>query len=188
MEASGSAMIIETANYLLRSFVPDDLDDYYTQVYGDADVMRYISAGQPRSRERTNDVLTFAMRHEQTYGYSIWALLERSSGTFIGHCGLVHPGNAPEVELVCALGRDYQGKGIGPEAALASVRYGFETAGLERIIGLAYPDNKPSQKGMEKIGMTYVGLTDQYYHTTLTLYQMERRVWQPTAGHYRLVP
>lgn len=181
-------MIIETANCVLRSFVPDDLDSYFTQVYGDADVMRYISGGQPRSRERTHDVLTFAMRHEQTYGYSIWALLDRAKGTFIGHCGLVHPGDAPDVELVCALGRDYQGKGIGPESAIASLRYGFETAHLERIIGLAYPDNKPSQKGMEKIGMTYIGLTDRYYHTTLTLYHIEQTRWQPSSNHYRLTP
>jgi RimJ/RimL family protein N-acetyltransferase len=179
-------MMIETPNFRLRSFVPEDLDDYYTQIYGDAEVMRYISGGQARNRERTNDVLMFAMRHEKTYGYSIWALLNRTDDTFIGHCGLIHPGESPEIELVCALGRTFQKQGAGPEAAIACFRYAFETVGLERIIGLAYPENMPSRKGMEKIGMTYVGLTDLYYNSTLVLYHRERANWQPSSDYYRL--
>lgn len=179
-------MMIETQSCRMRSFVPEDLDDYFTQVYGDAEVMRYISGGQARNRERTNDVLMFAMRHEKTYGYSLWALLNRADDTFIGHCGLVHPGDSPDIELVCALGRSYQAQGIGPEAAIAALRYGFETAQLDRIIGLAYPDNKPSQKGMEKIGMQYVGLTDRYYNINLVQYHIERADWQPSPNFYRL--
>jgi len=181
-------MIIETENLVLRSFMPEDLDDYFAQVYGDADVMRYISGGQARSRERTNDVLMFAMRHEKTYGFSIWALLNRAEDTFIGHCGLIHPGDAPEVELVCALGKSFQKQGAGPEAATASLRYGLETLGLDRIIGLAYPENMPSRKGMEKIGMTYVGETDRYYNATLVQYQLEHAGWQPSSAFYHLIP
>lgn len=181
-------MMIETQNLRLRSFVPDDLDDYFTQVYGDADVMKYISGGQPRSRERTNDVLMFAMRHEQTYGYSIWALLNRADNRFIGHCGLIHPSDSAEIEVVCALGKHFQGQGIGSEAAIACLRYGFETAGLERIIALAYPDNKASQHVMGKIGMKYVGLTDAYYHASLVAYHMEGADWQPTSDFYRVTP
>lgn len=181
-------MMIETENFRMRSFVPDDLDDYFTQVYGDADVMKYISGGQPRNRERTNDVLMFAMRHEKTYGYSIWALETRTDATFIGHCGLIHPGESPEIELVCALGKPYQKQGAGPEAAIACFRFAFETAGLERVIGLAYPENLPSRKGMEKIGMKYIGTTDLHYNATLALYHMERANWQPSTDFYRLTP
>lgn len=179
-------MIIETENLVLRSFVPEDLDDYFAQVYGDADVMRYISGGQARNRERTNDVLQFAMRHEKSYGYSIWALLNRADNQFIGHCGLIHPQEKPEVELVCALGKSFQKQGIGPDSAIAALRYGFETANLERIIGLAYPENVGSRKGMEKIGMNYVGLTEDYYNTSLTLYELKRDDWQPSSAFYRL--
>jgi ribosomal-protein-alanine N-acetyltransferase len=179
-------MIIETENVRMRSFVPDDLDHYYTTIYGDADVMRYISAGQPRNRERTNDVLQFVMRHEKTYGYSLWALFSRTDNQFIGHCGLIHPGDSSDVELVCALGKTFQKQGIGPESAIAALRYGFETANLDRIIGLAYPDNVGSRKGMEKIGMKYVGMTDRYYSTSLTLYEMHRTGWQPASAFYQL--
>jgi ribosomal-protein-alanine N-acetyltransferase len=149
--------------------------------------MRYISGGQARNRDRTDDVLQFAMRHEKTYGYTIWALLNRADNQFIGHCGLIHPQEKPEVELVCALGKNFQKQGIGPEAAIASLRYGFESANLDQIIGLAYPENVGSRKGMEKIGMKYVGLTDDYYNATLTLYELKRTDWQTSPDFYRLV-
>ncbi len=181
-------MIIETQRVRLRSLTPADLDDYHTQVYGDAEVMTYISGGQPRSRERTNDVLQFALRHGETYGYTLWALINRADDKFIGHCGLLHPGESREVELVCALGRDYQKFGLGPEAAAACLRYGFESARLERIIALAYPDNLASQKGMQKLGMQYVGLTELYYHATLVYYELNRSDWQAGTDEYRLIP
>lgn len=179
-------MLIETEHLKLRPFTPADLDDYHTQIYGDADVMTYIAGRMTRSRERTNDVLQFALRHGEMYGYSLWAVIDHATDQFIGHCGLVHPNDAPEVELVCALGKAYQAQGIGPEAAVATLRYGFETAGLDTIIGLAYPENMPSQRGMKKIGMTYIGTTDRFYNATLVCYQIERAAWQPTTAPYRL--
>lgn len=179
-------MLIETEHLKLRTFTPDDLDNYHSQIYGDADVMTYIAGRMTRSRERTNDVLEFALRHGRTYGYSLWAVIDRATEQFIGHCGLVHPNDGPDVELVCALGKAYQARGIGPEAAVATLRYGFETAGLSTIIGLAYPDNLPSQRGMAKIGMKHVGTTDRFYNATLVCYQIERADWQPTTALYQV--
>lgn len=179
-------VLIETERLFLRTFSPDDLDDYHQQVYGDADVMTYIAGRMTRSRERTHDVLQFALRHEKTYGYSLWAVVDKHTRQFIGHCGLIHPNDVPEVELVCALGKTYHAQGIGPEAAAATLRYGFETAGLDKIIGLAYPENLPSQKGMQKLGMHYIGLTDRYYNATLVCYQMERAAWRPATAFYHL--
>ncbi len=180
-------MRIETEHLYLRPFIPSDLDDYHTQIYGDPDVMTYIAGRMTRSRERTNDVLEFAFRHGKTYGYSLWAVIERVTDQFIGHCGLVHPNDAPEVELVCALGKAYQAQGLGPEAAVAALRYGFETAGLETILGLAYPENEPSQRGMRKIGMQYMGMTDRFYNAALVCYQINHADWQPTPAPYRLI-
>ncbi len=42
------------------------------------------------------------------------------------------------------------------------------------------------RKGMEKIGMQYVGMTDRYYSTTLTHYELRRADWQPSSVFYRL--
>ncbi len=45
--------------------------------------------------------------------------------------------------------------GIAKESGLASVRYGFDVLGLDRIIGLAVPENIGSIRVLEKCGMSF---------------------------------
>jgi len=47
------------------------------------------------------------------------------------------------------------GEGFATEAALAMLRYGFEEAGLDRILGIADRENVASRRVLEKIGMTF---------------------------------
>jgi ribosomal-protein-alanine N-acetyltransferase len=41
--------------------------------------------------------------------------------------------------------------------------YGFEKAGLDRIMAVAVPENIASQRVMQKIGMTGGDITTAYY-------------------------
>jgi RimJ/RimL family protein N-acetyltransferase len=50
---------IETARLRLRPFTLDDLDDYYTAIRSDPDVMRFLPGGQPQPRERAEQVIRF---------------------------------------------------------------------------------------------------------------------------------
>ena len=52
--------------------------------------------------------------------------------------------------------------GIGFEAAYAWLKYGFETAGLERIVAVCVEENVGSWRIMEKCGMTFEGLKPAY--------------------------
>lgn len=178
--------IIETARLYLRSFTPTDLDDYHTQIYGDADVTRYLPGGAPRSRERTNEVLEFAMRHGQEHGFTLWAVINKTDGRFVGHCGLVYLRDSPEVEVAYALGKIWWGQRMAAEAAAACLRYGFEIGELEYILALAVPENTASQRVMQKIGMQHQGVTTQYYNTSLVLYRQERNLWKLEDSFYRV--
>ncbi len=176
--------VLETARLRLRPFMPDDLDDYHTQIYSDPDVTRYLPGGQPRPKDRTKAVLDFSIEHGQKHGFTLWAVLKKADNTFIGHCGLVWLQSAQEVEVAYAFGKDHWGKGYGTEAAHASLRYGFESAQLEQIIALAVPENTASQKIMQKIGMRYEGLTNHYYNAELALYTLSRVDFQPGNAPY----
>lgn len=177
---------IETARLRLRMFTPDDLADYQTQIYGDAEVMPYLPGGQPRPIEQTQAILIEFMDYWQTHNHGMWAVNLKESGAFIGHCGLLYLRNSPEVELVYAYGKVYWGQGIGSEAAKATLRYGFETAGLERILALAVPENIGSRRVMEKVGMTFEGISIDYYDTALALYSVNREQFAPDNGVYIL--
>lgn len=176
---------IETARLRLRLPRPADLDDYQTQVYGDPLVMRYLPGGVPRPIERTQAVIDLFAQHQVEHGFSVWTVELKDSGQFIGHCGLFCFTDAAEVEVAYAFGTAYWGQGYAPEAAHASLRFGFETANLPYILALAVPANVASQRVMQKIGMRHIGLTNQYYNNAeLVLYRQERDTFQPGDAPY----
>ena len=58
------------------------------------------------------------------------------------------------------------------------MEFGFETLGLERIIGLVHPDNIASQRVLEKLGMTFTNQAS-YFGMQVYRYALERadHVW-----------
>lgn len=168
---------IETERLILRGFLESDLNDYHARIYSDPDVTRYLPTGKPRPIEGTKAVLDFALEHGLKHGFTLWAVIDKSTGQFIGHCGLVYLKNGTDVEIAYAYGKEFWGKGIGVEAAQATLKYGFEVTQLPRILALAVPENVASQRIMQKIGMVYQGISEQYYDTPLALYTAERGIW-----------
>jgi ribosomal-protein-alanine N-acetyltransferase len=80
--------------------------------------------------------------------------VSRTGQTRIGWAGLEFLPEMNEAEVAYLLGKDYWGKGLATEAALAAVQYGFETAGLARIVGIVHVENVASQRVMDKLGMS----------------------------------
>jgi ribosomal-protein-alanine N-acetyltransferase len=92
----------------------------------------------------------------------------------MGHAGLEYIPGAEDIEITYTLMKAYWGQGLATEAAHAAVHYGFEALNLTEIYGLAFAQNEPSQKVMRKLGMTYRGITDKYYHDALACYHLSR--------------
>ncbi len=178
--------MIETERLHLRLFRPTDLDDHHRLVYGDAEVMRYIADGRPRSRDETRSLILSFMDYRQSRPYTIWAVERRADGAFIGHCGLIHIRKGTEVEIAYAFGKSYWGQGYATEAAYAAMRYGFEQANLPQLIALAYPQNIASQRVMQKLGMTCAGESDHYHGLRLVLYTRDRASFTPNNSYYAL--
>lgn len=172
--------MIATARLHLRPFRDDDLQVYHETIYSDADVTRFLPGGKPRPLDGTQTVLDFAIAHQRKHGFSIWAVERRADYHFLGHCGLVYLRDAPQVEVAYAFGAAYWGQGYATEAARASLRFGFQTLKLDRILALAFPENIGSQRVMQKIGMRHQGETEQYYRTRLVLYTADRADWTPS--------
>jgi RimJ/RimL family protein N-acetyltransferase len=174
----------ETARLILRNFKPEDLDDYHRLIYGDAEVMRYIGNGKTRTREQTEMIMNRFVEYDKQEGCTLWAALDKTSHQLLGQCGLIYIDSTPEIELAYAFGKPYWGQGFATEAARAALRYGFEALKLENIIAVAYPENQPSQRVMQKIGMRHQGITDQYYNTSLVLYTLSREAYLPDESFY----
>ena len=177
---------IETARLRLRLFTLDDVDDYYTAIRRDPDVMRYLPGGQPQPRTRAEQVIRFFIDYWRDHPFGGFAIIHKADGKLIGQCGLqIIPGNT-DVELFYALAKPYWGQGYAPEAGHACLRYGFETAGLDRIFAMFIPGNTGSERVMIKLGMKPVGLRPAY-ETDLPCYAIARSEFVPGDAPYRLI-
>jgi len=172
---------IETPRLLLRRWREGDLDAY-ARICADPEVMRYLPA--TLSRGESAEQMAGFVRHWGERGFGLWAVEERASGEFIGFVGLMYHDDWPEgeheTEVGWRLSRPYWGRGLATEGALASVRYGFEELGLERIISVTLPENAASRRVMEKAGLALRGETRWKGHAVVW-YAIDRDGWEPRS-------
>jgi ribosomal-protein-alanine N-acetyltransferase len=156
-------VVIETERFDLRLIEPADAVPLQ-RLYGDPEAMRYVGAeGRARSPEQTARGVGRLIEHQERHGYSLWAVTERGTGEVIGVAGLVlEDFEGPDVEVVYELQRNRWGRGIATEVARACLAVAFDQLGLQRVIALAYPENAPSVRVMEKIGMVADGEVEAY--------------------------
>lgn len=164
---------IETARLLLRPFTSADLEDYAQYIFADADVMRYLPQRDLAPRARAERTLESFTAHWSQHGFGVWAVTDKVTGYFIGHCGLGHVLEAGEVEVLYALAKPYWGQGIATEAARASVRFGFDNLNLVQLIALAVPENIGSRRVMEHLGFEYEK-DAHYFGLDLVYYALQR--------------
>ena len=86
-------------------------------------------------------------------------------------------GHGPEVEAAYLVRRDSWGRGYATEGLRQALRIGHEELGLERIVALAYPENRASLRVMEKAGMRADGTVTAYDH------EMTRHVSERVAAN-----
>jgi RimJ/RimL family protein N-acetyltransferase len=175
---------IETARLSLRPFTHADLDDLFA-VFGDPEVMRYISGGKPRSREDTETGLLRTIEGWKTRGFGFWAVTHKGMERVIGYCGLVPLEDTSEIEVAYGFAKSEWGHGYASEAAQASLRFGFEELKLERIVAVVYQENISSKRVLEKLGMTYTK-NGHYYGVELMYYEISRIDFHPRDTLYVL--
>jgi ribosomal-protein-alanine N-acetyltransferase len=145
--------ILETERLLLREFVPDDIDAL-AAVISDPETMRFY----PEPRDRAG-VESWIERNRGRYrddGHGLWAMVLKSSGEVVGDCGLTRQtvDGVDEIEIGYHVRRDLWGRGLAPEAAAACRDYGFERLGAKQLISLIRPENLPSRRVAEKVGLS----------------------------------
>lgn len=165
---------IETARLRLRHFTPEDFDDLF-RLYSDPEVMRYLS---PRTREQTQTSLFKHIKQWQEQNFGMCAVIHKDSGKMIGRCGLGFLENTPEVELGYVFDQSYWNMGIATEASRATLKYGFLSAKLDKIVAVANPQNIASVRVIQKVGMKYQKNAYHYGHDVV-YYAISHSEWQP---------
>ena len=91
------------------------------------------------------------------HGYTMWWWRERATGELVATVGLgrAKVEGEPAVEVGWSVSPPHQRRGFATEAAAASIRWGFEVCGLERIVSFTMLENTASLATMEALGMSY---------------------------------
>ncbi len=155
---------IETDRLILRDWKSEDLP-MFAKMNNDERVMRYFPSVLT---EKEPESFFFRIQSEfERNGWGLYAVELKSSGQFIGYVGLHEIGFdadfAPGVEIGWRLDADYHNKGLATEAAKAVLKLA-RSKGLKRLYSFTAKKNVPSERVMQKIGMTKAG---EFQHPNL---------------------
>jgi len=145
-------MRLETERLLLRELQADDVEPELA-LWTDPDVMRFM--GGPRDPARVRCILEEEHLDPPAGPLGQWPVVDRSSGGFVGDCGLIakHIEGCDEVELVYVIVRSAWGAGLATEIGSALLAFAFGQLGLPRVVSLIEPGNVASKHVAAKLGM-----------------------------------
>jgi len=138
--------------------VDADLDEV-TAVLTAPDPVR--SDRRPRTRADAEHWIRWTRRNYAEHGFGLW-VVETHDGQFVGDCGLTMQDVEGEqlVEVGYHVHLELRGQGLATEAA-GAVRDAARDAGVAHLVAIIRPENTPSQRVAQKIGL-----------------RLERRVWK----------
>lgn len=139
---------------ILRKMTKDDVDNLLL-IFSDPVTMHYYT--RTFSREETEKRIERILTNYATHGAGLWACHLKSTGEFVGQCGLHFQKNIDgkdEVEVGYLFVRKFWNQGLATEAAKATMEYARDVLGYTRLISLIRPENIPSRRVAEKNGLS----------------------------------
>ncbi len=115
----------------------------------------------------------------KTYGFGLWAVIEKQTNAFVGQCGITmqqcHNTLVPEIGYLFK--KKYWHKGYATEAARGCKKYAFEQLGFSKVYSIIRENNFPSQAVAKRNHMILEGtLIKKYYGITMPhmIYAVEK--------------
>jgi RimJ/RimL family protein N-acetyltransferase len=148
---------LSTARLVLRPISPSDVDALHC-FWTDPSVRKYLWDNEIISRDTVVEIVRASDACFRELGSGLFAFeLASEPGQLVGFCGLRHMDGTDDIELLYGVLPRYWGEGLVTEAAREVLRHGFETCGLERIMGATDTPNQRSVRVMQRLGMVFEG-------------------------------
>jgi RimJ/RimL family protein N-acetyltransferase len=149
-------VILNTERLQLRRFEPEDLAHLYA-LYRDPEIRKYYPDGTRTLAETKEEIDWFLHGHPRHPELGLWATIERSSGEFLGRCGLLpwHIQGRDEVELAFMIKKERWREGFATEASQGIIKHAHQVLGLRRLVCLVMPGNAASAGVAQKVGMSF---------------------------------
>ncbi len=176
--ATDQLPLLETDRLILR---PTALEDFprWAELMVDPLATRYIGGAQTPSMA-WRSLMAMAGAWTLT-GVSMFSLVDKRNGQWLGRCGPWQPEGWPGTEVGWSLHPDAQGFGYATEAARAAIDYAFDVLAWTDVIHCIDPKNTASQKVAERLGSRNRGpgrMPPPHEHAPCDLWGQTRAQWR----------
>ena len=148
--------ILFTPRLVLRVPEASDLDGF-AEMASDAETMRYI--GGTASRSETWRLLCALRGAWDITGFSMFSVIERATGAWVGRLGPWEPDGWPGREIGWGVHPRFSGRGYAYEGSVAALDYAFDVLGWESVIHVIDPANTRSSALAQRLGSINRGPT-----------------------------
>ena len=169
---------LETPRLILRPPVLADFDPA-AEMMADEENSGFI--GGPQARSAAWRGFAGSAGSWVLLGFSMFSVIEKSSGRWLGRIGPHRPEGWPGAEVGWALHKSAWGKVYAVEAAAAAIDWAFDHLGWTDVIHCIHPDNVPSQKVAIALGSVNRGpgvLPSPFEDSPVEIWGQSREQWR----------
>ncbi|MCO4806275.1 MAG: GNAT family N-acetyltransferase [Flavobacteriales bacterium] len=145
----------ESERLILRPLTTQDTGDWI-HFMSDPLALKHFTIFDPRNASETAPAwIEKQLKRYEDGEYGMLAIIEKSSGSFVGQCGLLtqEVDGIRELEIGYSFLSKHWGKGYATEAAQFLKEFAFEHQLNSSVISQIHPDNVASQKVAIRNGM-----------------------------------
>lgn len=146
--------ILETDRLLVRESTLDDIPDFY-RIYEDPSTIRYLDPLFPTLEEERAYLQDYIRHVYGFYGFGIWSVILKETGTLIGRAGLNIREGYEIPELGFVLESAYRNRGLTYEVCRAILAYAKEELCFDRLQALVKEENTASKNLLFKLGFSF---------------------------------
>lgn len=148
--------IFETNRLRIRALSLEDVS-FIIELLNTPGWLQYIGDRNVRTEEQAIAYLQNGpLKGYREQGFGMWLVETKEEGVPIGMCGIMKREHLETPDVGFAFLPGYNGRGYAYEAASASLSYAMEALGIEQVAAIVLPNNAPSIKLLEKLGLTFV--------------------------------
>lgn len=148
--------LLETERLRIRPWEAADRP-VFAALKRNPEVRRYLHHGNPFADSEVEEFFERQQRQLAEHDLCMGALIEKATGSLIGIAGTQPLGTTGDLEIGWILEPEAWGRGYATEAGGAAMHHVLETLGRSRVVAIIDPDNEPSKRVAERLGMVYEG-------------------------------
>lgn len=149
--------MIETERLFLREYTLEDAPFIFKLMNSDGWLKNIGDRHIKTVKDAEAYMQKFYLNSYVENGFGPFLVSLKETGVPIGSSGLYKRDNLEHPDVGFAFLPEFGKKGYAFEAATAVMRYATEKMKLKTIVGITLPDNHPSIKLLQKLGLSEVG-------------------------------